>query len=223
MASRRRLTREEKKAQTRARLLRAADHVFAERGFFAASVDEIAERAGFTMGAVYSNFESKGDLFLALFEEHLVGQIRGYLELFEAGETVEDQSRAGADRWMLYLREHPDYFPVFLEFAAYAAREPRMRDALAGRLAAFRQAFAGMVTRGAADLGLELPSEVADQLGIVINALGNGLALEKLANPDGVPDDLFGSFMALLFRSLASYAQRPELDLSAASSETESR
>ena len=59
----RRLSREQKKAQTRQRLLRAAEEVFAERGFFAASVEEVAERAGFSMGAVYSNFESKGDLY----------------------------------------------------------------------------------------------------------------------------------------------------------------
>ena len=85
---RRRLSRQEKQAQTRVRLLRSAELVFAERGFFAASLDEIAARAGFSIGAVYSNFESKGDLFLALFEEHVADQVDDYLELFAAGETV---------------------------------------------------------------------------------------------------------------------------------------
>jgi AcrR family transcriptional regulator len=210
VAQTRRLTREEKKAQTRARLLESAEQLFAERGFFAASVDEIAERAGFSMGAVYSNFESKGDLFLALFEEHVARQMNDYLELFAASETLADQSRAGGDLFMRYLHEHPDYLPLFLEFAAYTAREPRMREALAGRLGAFHQAFADAVRRGAADQGIELPPEAADQLGIVINALGTGLAIAKLADPDHVPDELFGSILALLFRALTSLGRQSE-------------
>ena len=51
---------------TRARLLEAAHDVFAEVGLGAASVEGICERAGFTRGAFYSNFESKDELFLAL-------------------------------------------------------------------------------------------------------------------------------------------------------------
>ncbi len=214
MAQRRRLTRDEKKAQTRGRLLRSANEVFAARGFFAASVDEIAERAGFSMGAVYSNFDSKGDLFLALFEEHIARQMRDYLDLFAAAETVEDQSRAGADRWMRYVREHPEFFPLFLEFVAYTAREPELRKVLADRLAVFHEAFADMVRMGAADRGIELSPGAADQLGIVINALGNGLALAKLADPDGVPDELFGSILALIFRALTGPVQ-PEAHESA--------
>jgi AcrR family transcriptional regulator len=202
-----RLSREEKKAQTRERLLRAAEEVFAERGFFAASVEEVAERAGFSMGAVYSNFDSKGDVFLALFEEHIATQVHDYLELFEVAGTLEQQARGGADRWMRYLHEHPDYYPLFLEFAAYAAREPRMREAFAMRQGAFRGLFTSMVERGIRGLGIEPPPGVADQLGILVSALGNGLALEKLADPDGVPDELFGTLLAVIFQALADWSR----------------
>lgn len=61
---RRRLTREESQAQTRGRLLDAARTVFAGRGYHGASVEEIAEEAGYSKGAVYSNFESKEEIFL---------------------------------------------------------------------------------------------------------------------------------------------------------------
>ncbi len=54
-----RLTRDEKKAQTRLRLLEAAAHVFARRGYHAATVDEVAEEAGYTVGALYSNFATR--------------------------------------------------------------------------------------------------------------------------------------------------------------------
>ena len=62
------LTPERRRQQTRDYLLQAAAQVFAERGFHGASLDEVAAAAGFTKGAVYSNFKNKEDLFLALLE-----------------------------------------------------------------------------------------------------------------------------------------------------------
>ena len=64
------LTPERRRQQTRDHLLRAAAQVFAERGYHGASLDEVAAAAGFTKGAVYSNFKNKEDLFLALLESH---------------------------------------------------------------------------------------------------------------------------------------------------------
>ena len=66
-----RLTREEKKARTRAQLIDAAAAVFARHGYVAASLDEVAEEAGLTKGAVYSNFDSKEDLFQAVIDDRL--------------------------------------------------------------------------------------------------------------------------------------------------------
>ena len=73
------LTRRERQEQTRDRLLDAATKVFARRGYHEASVEEIAAEAGFTTGAVYSNFAGKEELFLALAERevtHRVAEIR---------------------------------------------------------------------------------------------------------------------------------------------------
>src|SRR3954453_5948932 len=64
-----RLTREERKAQTRSDLLRAASRLFVRNGFVATSLSDIAEEAALTKGAVYSNFDSKEELFLALLQE----------------------------------------------------------------------------------------------------------------------------------------------------------
>jgi len=66
-----RLTREQSRAQTRERLLTAARGVFARRGFHGASVDEIASEAGFSTGALYSNFDGKEDLFLVLMDREI--------------------------------------------------------------------------------------------------------------------------------------------------------
>jgi AcrR family transcriptional regulator len=194
--------RDEQRALTRARLLDAARQVFARRGYHAASLEEIAREAGATTGAIYSNFAGKEELFLALFEDHVASQIRKYRDIFAHATNVEERSRGGADDWMAYLHEQPDSFPLMIEFWSYAVRDPKLRPRYAARLAAFRETFAEMIKEGARDLGIEIPPNFAQHMGTVINALGNGLALEKVADPDSVPDELLGSTIALIFQAL---------------------
>jgi len=199
--------RDEQRALTRARLLDAARRVFARRGYHGASLDEIAREAGATTGAIYSNFAGKEDLFLALFEEHVASQNRKYREIFNRGQNLEERSRGGADDWMAFLHDEPDSFPLMIEFWSYAIRDPKLRRRYAARLAAFRQTFAELIERGASELGIELPAGFAERMGTVINALGNGLALEKLADPESVPDELLGSTIALIFEALLAQAR----------------
>jgi AcrR family transcriptional regulator len=206
-ASRRSL-REEQRALTRRRLLDAAEAVFARRGFHGASVDEIAREAGATTGALYSNFAGKEDLFLALLEQTAEVQVREYTEIFTTGETLEQQARGGADRWMEILRQRPHYFPLFVEFWAYAIREPKVRKRFAAQFLALRHAMAELVAEGALRQGVELGPETADRLGTMISALGNGLALQKLADPDAVPDELFGDLLTLIFEALSALVER---------------
>src|SRR3954453_14539757 len=90
-----RLTREEKKAQTRERLIEAAARVFAEKGFATTSLDEVAEAAGLTKGAGDSNFENKEDLVVAVLRAHQDRQsgIKGVATA--AGTLEEKQAVAG--------------------------------------------------------------------------------------------------------------------------------
>lgn len=199
--------RDEQKALTRRRLIDAAESVFARRGFHGASVEEIAREAGATTGALYSNFAGKEDLFLALFEEGIAADVRAYSEAFSDGAPSEEQGRGPADHWMRILRERPNYFPLFVEFWAYAVREPGLREGLGKRLAALRIANARLVSAGAAEQGFELSAALAVRLGLVIGALGNGLALEKLVNPEAVPDELYGDMVVLIFKGLAALAR----------------
>ncbi len=199
--------RQEQQALTRRRLLDAAGAVFARRGFHGASVEEIAREAGASTGAVYSNFAGKEDLFLALFEESVAADIAAYTELSASGETLEERTRTAAERWMEILSERPAYFPLVIEFWAYAVREPRLREQFAARFAAFREAIARIVMDGAAAEGVVLGPEIAARLGTMTNALGNGLALEKLIDPDAVPDELFGELLTVIFQGLAALAR----------------
>lgn len=205
-----RLTREQRKALTRDLLLDAGAKVFARRGFHGASVEEIAEEAGFSTGALYSNFSGKEDLFLALLDEEIAEDVRKYGDIFERARDLDEQARGGADEWMRELQRDPEHFALFIEFWAYAARDPELRRRFATRFGAFREAFGRMVETGAADLGVELEPGVAQQLGTVVNALGNGMALEKIADPDAVPDELLGSVLSFLFQALLRAAEAGE-------------
>src|SRR6266542_2907779 len=90
-------TREEKKARTRAQLIDAAATVFARRGLVAASLDEVAEEAGLTKGAVYSNFASKEDLFQAVIDERLNEPMMHIADaILDSADTFEEQAMKGA-------------------------------------------------------------------------------------------------------------------------------
>src|SRR3954470_23327241 len=80
----------ERRAPTHGRLVAAATKVVARRGFHAATVDEIAKEAGFSVGALYSNFAGKDDLFLAVYDGH----VRWFEEQLAAAAAVDDPARA---------------------------------------------------------------------------------------------------------------------------------
>src|SRR3984893_19251435 len=87
-------TQEERKADTRARLLDAAATLFADRGIDAVSVDAVADAAGRTSGAVYAHFGSKQGLLLALMDEWAHSLVTVIAAEFELASSVEDRLRA---------------------------------------------------------------------------------------------------------------------------------
>jgi AcrR family transcriptional regulator len=210
-----RLTREQKRAQTRLQLLEAAANVFARRGYHAASVDEVAEEAGFTVGALYSNFAGKQDLFLAMLDEHFARQMAVYSEISLRGATAEEKARGAAGYWMTFLETNPQFFPLFIEFWGLALRDPEVREKFNARVRAFRDAIADLMRGDAAELGVTLPSEAAQSLATVVNGMGNGLALHMLSDPKAVPRELFGDFMALIFEALRQMAATGQIPVAA--------
>lgn len=188
-----RLSREEKKAETRSALVRSAADVFARRGFHAASVDEIAENAGFSIGALYSNFERKDDLLLAAIEQNVTDWARLFAERFREADSFRDRARSIADAWIEGVSAEPEPFLLWIELWAYAIRNDRLREELAVRSRAIRDLFTSMVTETAQQAGVELPDGLAEELGAVFDALGLGLAVRRLLDPAAVPDGLFGA------------------------------
>ncbi len=194
----RRATRSEKQAQTRADLLQAASRVFAQRGYSAATVEEIAERAGYSHGAVYSNFASKEELFLAVFERYMDLRIEEVARASDAAESSFPQrAQAAADQWMRRFGKDRETFLLHLEFMIHAARDPPLSRKLGRRMAALRLDIERRIAERAAARSTPLPLSPA-QLALVVRALGIGLAVEALNAPGEVDTGLYGEFVALL-------------------------
>ena len=173
-----------RRAATHERLVEAATKVVARHGFHAATVDQIADEAGYSVGALYSNFKNKDDLFLSVFDGHL----RWYEERLEEAAASDDQERAFRD-WMQAADDNPDQVLIFIEFWAYAVRRPKLRRSFAKRMAEMRQSLAAALDRRAQETGtpLALP---APTLALVLLSLGRGLGLEQLADPESLDDSV---------------------------------
>jgi AcrR family transcriptional regulator len=196
-----RLTREQSRANTRERLLAAARSVFARGGFHGASVEEIASEAGFSTGALYSNFEGKEDLFLVLMEREIEEHAQEIAAAVRERASVSERAAGGARQWMTMIEREPEALLLFMEFWAYGVRDARVRPKVAARFAQMRQVLTGLIADGVRDFDLELTIP-AEQLAIAIDALADGIARQKLADPDAVPDELMGTVLSLLLAAV---------------------
>jgi AcrR family transcriptional regulator len=163
---RRRLTRPETQALTRRRLLDAAAEVFGEKGFRAASLTDVADRAGYTIGAVYSNFASKDELFHALMRERL-----RIAEEELAGNIGDDQSDPGTPTGSTQERIEreldrmaaaedavpPRWWRLLYEYRAYAATDPAAWAELSAADRRCREIIARHIERFATAVGIVLP------------------------------------------------------------------
>jgi AcrR family transcriptional regulator len=191
--------REARKEETRAELIAAAARVFARRGFHGASIQEIAKEAGWSTGAIYWHFTGKDDLFLAVFEEYAATRVREWADIHAHAEgDLAQRTRVYADQWMERLGRDPEFMVLTLEFLVHAWRNPPLRRAFADRAAAGRLALGRILQATADGQGIALPM-AADEIATALRELGSGLALAKLADPDGIPDRLFGDFVELFF------------------------
>jgi len=117
-----RLTREQSRAQTRERLLASAAVVFAREGYAGASVDRIAEEAGYSKGALYSNFASKDELFFELFDYHAGGQAEELCRRLDAAADA-DTAIATVCEWASGLRHEPDLRLLVLDLTRLARND----------------------------------------------------------------------------------------------------
>ncbi|MGH8974372.1 MAG: TetR/AcrR family transcriptional regulator, partial [Acidimicrobiia bacterium] len=166
--------------------------------------EDIAERAGFSRGAFYSNFEHKADLFLALLDDRLAGDLAA-LEATLAGDDAPgaflELLRRGGGR-----RSEPREWTLLLaEFWLHVMRHPELAPKLAVRQQALRAAVARLVDGQCRQLGINLPMP-AEELASVMLAVDDGLKLQEDLDPAAVPDDLRARILIVLLSGLAATA-----------------
>jgi AcrR family transcriptional regulator len=185
-----RLTRSQRQEQTRSQLMEAALRVFLRRGFHGASLEEIAEEAGYTTGAVYSNFKGKDDLFLAVLDAEAQRRFPLHTELMLQAGSLEDGLRASAREMVQYAREHPGWTGMYVEFWIHASRRPELRRRVAEQHERLLDTVGGLVEEWARrwDVEFTLPGREVVR---GTYAISRGMGLEALLTEEPEVMDRF--------------------------------
>jgi AcrR family transcriptional regulator len=170
--------------RTRDALITAAMGVFARDGYAGASVDAIAEQAGYTVGALYSNFATKQELFLAVFERHCAGELAALRAAAETATSPQELLAAITARFATLGEQERQWWQLSAELWLYAQRHPEAAARLAALQAEARQVIARALSRGGHPL--------SDELAAVIHALWSGFMHYRLTSPQAVSADAFG-------------------------------
>ena len=194
-----RLTRTQQQAQTRERLLAAAERVVARCGYGGASIDLISAEAGYSKGAVYSNFESKEAVFLELLRRHMETNSSELATLMSLGA---DSISGALTAWLESMSAN-DCTMLSVELQLHAKRNP----VFAGQYYALQRqstlTLAGLLERYFAANGAPLPMDAID-LADEVTAISHGLALQRPDPAPGQPSEA-GKVIDALLRGFTTH------------------
>ncbi len=207
-SGRTRLTRAESKALTRQRLLDAAGDLVAAKGIAATPLEEIAEAAGYTIGAIYSNFGSKEGLILALLEEHMSAGMAELAHVFDEAEGDERTRGEALSRYFEGLAAaHERWWLLSNEVWLYAMRHPEARARLVQPLELCDQSIARLVERLFAEQGLESPMPPG-QLAVVVDGLADGMLKRRRLGQENITGETFRTVLDWLLRGALEAAPK---------------
>ena len=193
---RQRLTRDEKKKQTRQRLIEAAAELFAVKGYEGTAVEELAQHAGYSRGAFYSNFANKQELMKAIINQGFDSDIEE-IRRMGALEGV-DALAAGYKELARAFYEDPMNLLWMLEFQLSAVRHPELRDAYVAEHRKMRDRTRHLLTTHLKREGYEDPEaygEYADLFLVIVSGLG---LLKLLYGDEIAPEAFERAFWAIL-------------------------
>lgn len=194
------ITRRTPRSEVRDRLLQAASTVFAERGFAGATMQQVAATAGFTTGALYSNFANKDDLFFELFDREVTGRIAAVRAILgQADLTVIDEATAleAGRRLTFAMQQNREWQLLFTEFWLRAARDAQLRQRWVEKRRDYHQQLTELAEEALTGWGAGTAVS-SRTLMFTMLALNNGLAIEELADPGSVPADTIGTVLVRL-------------------------
>jgi AcrR family transcriptional regulator len=194
------MTQERRRQRTRDLLLDAAKDVFARRGFEGASLEEIAEAAGYTRGAIYKHFGSKEELFLAVNKRWNESFLEAFVESIDPATPIEELDLASlAKRWHEMQYSDPLEFGLGLEFNIFVLRHPETRERVAKQRLELARMIADFIDEQSVRLGeiLHMDSLTLARISI---ACSDGLQLASYL--DIGQEDLYEPFLALLVTAI---------------------
>jgi AcrR family transcriptional regulator len=192
-----RWTKERRTEHTRQILLDAAEEVFARKGLTGAALEEIAEAAGFTRGAIYSQFGAKEKLFLAVVDRQRQQFLDGFAEVMMSFHRLSDVDIDElAARWR-ELSSGADRAALGHELTLYLLRNPDAREAVAAQRRETIRALGEFISKNVARIGGTLTIE-AETLARVVLAANNGITLDS--HIDG--EDLYRPYLQLVMSSV---------------------
>jgi AcrR family transcriptional regulator len=178
--------------------LDAAEEVFAKRGFGGTALEDIAEVAGYTRGAIYSHFGTKEELFLAVTERHLLRFLDGFEDVIGSFESLEDLNVAQfAERWRELTIAGPDSAALGYEFSLFLLRNPGAQERLAAKREETIRSLADYIASHIARLGGTLTIS-ARALARVLIASHAGITIG--AHLDG--EDLYEPFLKMVMANV---------------------
>jgi AcrR family transcriptional regulator len=203
------LTRARRKQLTRDHLLASAERLFIERGFHAASVDDIAQAAGFTKGAIYAHFKNKEEVFIALTELRWDEQLERVRTALDALATSSADQRFAnfVDLTRSLLWDDPDWQLLALEFNVYAARNRSAQHRLSERHRVDQSMLAGLLARDLDKRGVDPPISPHALAGVLL-AFFNGIALKHTTNPEPEDNEVLSAAIHLIDVALAGANDR---------------
>jgi AcrR family transcriptional regulator len=187
-----RLTRAESQARTKDLLVATARELFLRDGYHGTSLEKVADAAGFSKGAVYSNFRNKDELCLAVLDAIHADEITAALAEVSQARTF-DEGIAGFQRWAERMIGDEGWTTLELEFAVQARRDPELRAELAKRDKAIRDVIANVLV---ARLGSH-PVMDPDDMATALLSLGIGLGMQRVIDPTIPVDVLVKTLRAL--------------------------
>lgn len=195
-------TRAETQARTRQLVLEAAERRFLADGFAATSLDDIARDAGFSKGAVYSNFAGKTDLFFAIVEAQFAGLTDQIGDAIGDGSDVPGQLVALARVYESYVQVESGWMQWFPQLAGIAAQDPEARRRFAALVQGMEHAIRDLIAEQQRALQVTPVLPPAESAALVV-ALVVGLTVRSLQDLESPPALFHAGLVRLLGPDLA--------------------
>jgi AcrR family transcriptional regulator len=198
---RRRLSRSESRAQTRVQLLDAAHSVFARRGYYEATVEDVVAEAGYSRGAFYANFADKADLLFAVLEQEREREFGDLSSRIEAAEK-EGETLSAMYTWFTKSLSGP-LERAFAELRLAAIDNPEHQRRLVENMRAIRATTNDLIVGYCDKHGFELSID-SSALALMVMATVGGFADQIRLDPDGVPPDAIAFVLTALWEAVAT-------------------